>query len=265
MEKLLEPGDKVLLLDSRGRRYLVTLQEGGAFHFHKGIVSHDAMIGCPEGIRIRSTKGEVVVAVRPTLAEYVLKMSRGAQIVYPKDLGAILVRGDVFPGATVVEAGAGSGSLTIALLRAVGPAGRVVTYEVREDFAAKARENVEAYLGPAPNLDIRLGSIYEGIEETDVDRVVLDLPEPWRALESAAAALRSGGILVSYLPTILQVHQLAEGFRLDERWFQVSTDETLVRTWHVATTSVRPDHRMVAHTGFLTTARKVRALQETPS
>jgi tRNA (adenine57-N1/adenine58-N1)-methyltransferase len=257
LERPLEPGEKVLLLDSRGRRYLVTLKEGGSFHFHRGIVFHDALIGCPEGLRVRSTRGEILVAVRPTLAEYVLKMSRGAQIVYPKDLGAILVRADVFPGATVVEAGAGSGSLTIALLRAVGSSGRVVTYEVREDFAAKARENVEAYLGPSPNLDIRLGSIYEAIEETDVDRVVLDLPEPWRALEPTAAALRSGGILVSYLPTILQVHQLTEGLRLDERWFGVSTDETLVRTWHVETASVRPDHRMVAHTGFLTTARKV--------
>jgi tRNA (adenine57-N1/adenine58-N1)-methyltransferase catalytic subunit len=257
MEKLLEPGEKVLLLDSRGRRYLVTLQPGGSFHFHRGIVGHDALIGCPEGVRVRSTKGEVVVALRPTLAEYVLKMSRGAQIVYPKDLGTVLVRGDIFPGATVVEAGAGSGSLTIALLRAVGPAGRVVTYEVREDFAAKARTNVEAYVGPAPNLEIRLASIYEGIGETGVDRVVLDLPEPWRALGPASRALRSGGILLSYLPTILQVHQLVEGFRLDACWAQVATDETLVRTWHIETASVRPDHRMVAHTGFVTTARRV--------
>lgn len=257
MEKLLEPGEKVLLLDSRGRRYLVTLQPGGTFHFHRGIVEHDALIGCPEGVKVRSTKGDVVVALRPTLAEYVLKMSRGAQIVYPKDLGTVLVRGDVFPGATVVEAGAGSGSLTIALLRAVGPAGRVVTYEVREDFAAKAQANVEAYVGPAPNLEIRLGSIYDGIEETGVDRVVLDLPEPWRALGPAAHALRSGGILVSYLPTILQVHQLTEGLRDDACWAQVTTDETLVRTWHVETASVRPDHRMVAHTGFITTARRV--------
>jgi len=257
MEKLFEAGEKALLLDSRGRRYLVTLQKGGAFHFHRGIVDHDALIGSPEGTRVRSTRGDVVLAVRPTLAEYVLKMSRGAQIVYPKDLGAMLVRADIFPGATVVEAGAGSGALTTALLRAVGPGGRVVTYEVREDFAAKARENVEAFLGPAPNLEIRLGSIYEGIGETGVDRVVLDLPEPWRALEPAACALRSGGILLSYLPTILQIHQLAEGLRQDARWSQVSTDETLVRTWHVETSSVRPDHRMVAHTGFITTARRV--------
>jgi tRNA (adenine57-N1/adenine58-N1)-methyltransferase catalytic subunit len=257
MEKLLEPGEKVLLLDSRGRRYLVTLAKGGAFHFHRGIVDHDALIGCPEGTRVRSTRGEVVLAVRPTLAEYVLKMSRGAQIVYPKDLGAVMVRGDIYPGATVVEAGAGSGSLTTALLRAVGPGGRVVTYEVREDFAAKARENVEAYLGPAPNLEIRLASIYDGIEETEVDRLVLDLPEPWRALEPAARALRSGGILLSYLPTILQVHQLVERLHQDPCWSQVATDETLVRTWHVEAASVRPDHRMVAHTGFVTTARRV--------
>ena len=257
MENLLEPGEKVLLVDSRGRRYLVTLQPGGSFHFHRGIVAHDALIGCPEGVKVRSTKGEVVVALRPTLAEYVLKMSRGAQIVYPKDLGAVLLRGDIFPGATVVEAGAGSGSLTIALLRAVGPAGRVVTYEIREDFAATARSNVEAYVGPAPNLEIRIGSVYEGIDEAGVDRVVLDLPEPWRALGSAARALRSGGILLSYLPTILQVHELVEGLRADACWAQTATDETFVRSWHVEPASVRPDHRMVGHTGFITTARRV--------
>jgi tRNA (adenine57-N1/adenine58-N1)-methyltransferase len=156
-----------------------------------------------------------------------------------------------------VEAGAGSGALTLALLRAVGPAGCVVTYEVREDFAATARANVEALSGPVPNLEVRLASIYDGIAQTEVDRVVLDLPEPWRAVVPAADALRGGGILVSYLPTILQVHQLAEALRADDRWAQVTTDETLVRTWHVEPASVRPDHRMVAHTGFITTARRV--------
>jgi tRNA (adenine57-N1/adenine58-N1)-methyltransferase catalytic subunit len=257
MDGRLEAGDKVLLVDSRGRRYLVTLQEGGSFHYHRGIVAHDALIGCPEGSRIRSTKGDVVTALRPTLAEYILKMSRGAQIVYPKDVGSVLIRGDVYPGATVVEAGAGSGALTIALLRAVGPGGRVVTYEVREDFAAKAGDNIRAFMGDVPNLEIRLASIYDGIEERDVDRIVLDLPEPWRALPPAAAALRSGGLLVSYLPTILQVHELVEELRGDECWAQVLMDETLVRTWHVEPASVRPDHRMVAHTGFVTTARRV--------
>jgi tRNA (adenine57-N1/adenine58-N1)-methyltransferase len=257
MDKFLEAGEKVLLLDSRGRRYLVTLQAGGSFHFHRGIIAHDDLIGAPEGTRLRSTRNEVVVALRPTLADYVLKMARGAQIVYPKDIGPVLLRGDIFPGATVVEAGAGSGSLTLALLRAVGPSGRVITYEVREDFAAQARENVEAFMGEAPNLEIRLASIYDGIAELDVDRVVLDLPEPWQALGPAVRSLRPGGILLSYLPTILQVHQLVEAMKEDPCWALVSTDETLFRTWHVDTASVRPDHRMVAHTGFITTTRRI--------
>jgi tRNA (adenine57-N1/adenine58-N1)-methyltransferase len=257
MDKFLESGEKVLLLDSRGRRYLVTLQAGGTFHFHRGIVAHDDLIGAPEGTRVRSTRNEVVVALRPTLADYVLKMSRGAQIVYPKDIGPVLLRGDIFPGATVVEAGAGSGSLTLALLRAVGPSGRVITYEMREDFAAQARANVEAFMGEASNLEIRLGNVYEGIAELDVDRVVLDLPEPWRALGPAARSLRPGGILLAYLPTILQVHQLVEAMKEDPCWALDSTDETLFRTWHVDTASVRPDHRMVAHTGFITTTRRI--------
>jgi tRNA (adenine57-N1/adenine58-N1)-methyltransferase len=256
-EQPLAPGERVLLIDSRSRRYLITLQVGGAFHFHRGILAHDGLIGGPEGRVVRSTGGEALLVLRPTLAEFVLKMRRGAQVVYPKDLAMIMLLGDVFPGAVVVEAGAGSGALTMALLRAVGPHGRVITYEVREDFATLARANVEAFLGEAPNLEIRLGSVYEAIDERGVDRVVLDLPEPWRAAPHAAVALRSGGIMVSYLPTTLQVHQLTVALREDPRWALIGSQETLVRTWHVEATSVRPDHRMVGHTGFLTVARRI--------
>jgi tRNA (adenine57-N1/adenine58-N1)-methyltransferase catalytic subunit len=184
-------------------------------------------------------------------------MKRGAQVVYPKDLAMILLHGDVHPGAIVLEAGAGSGALTMALLRAVGPEGRVVTYELREDFAALARANVEAFLGKAENLEIKIGSVYERVEETDIDRVVLDVPEPWRVLEGAARALRPGGIFVAYLPTVLQVHSLVEALREDPSWTLVSSFETLVRPWHVEGRSVRPEHRMVAHTGFITTARRI--------
>lgn len=233
------------------------LQRGQSFHCHRGIVSHDALIGQPEGTTVRTNTGATLVAVRPTLGEFVLKMKRGAQVVYPKDIAMILMHGDIFPGARVVEAGAGSGALTLGLLRAVGPEGRVTTYELREDFAAVARANVEAYAGKAENLEIRIGDVYEDIAETDVDRIVLDLPEPWRVLGPASSALRPGGIFVSYLPTILQVSQLVEALRADPAWAMIHPFEALVRGWHVDGRSVRPDHRMVAHTGFITTARRI--------
>jgi tRNA (adenine57-N1/adenine58-N1)-methyltransferase len=233
------------------------LQRGQSFHFHKGILSHDALIGEPEGTTLKTNTGATLLALRPTMAEFVLKMKRGAQVVYPKDIAMILLQADVFPGARVLEAGAGSGALTLGLLRAVGAEGSVVTYEIREDFAAVARANVDAYLGKAENLEIRLADVYEGIAETDLDRIVLDLPEPWRVLEHAASALRSGGILAAYLPTILQVHTLVEAMRADRGWAMISPFEALVRPWHIDGRSVRPDHRMVAHTGFITTARRI--------
>ncbi|TMK50141.1 MAG: tRNA (adenine-N1)-methyltransferase [Actinobacteria bacterium] len=260
-----EPGERVLLLDDRGRRYLITLQQGQSYHFHRGIVAHDLLIGQPEGVTVRTTSGAAVIALRPTFAEFVLKMKRGAQVVYPKDLAMILLHGDVYPGANVLEAGAGSGALTMALLRAVGPEGRVVTYELREDFAALARSNVEAFLGKAENLEIKIGSVYEPVEETGIDRIVLDVPEPWRVLEGAARALRPGGIFVAYLPTVLQIHSLVEALHEDPSWTLVSSFETLVRPWHVEGRSVRPEHRMVAHTGFITTARRILAPKFLPS
>jgi tRNA (adenine57-N1/adenine58-N1)-methyltransferase len=241
-------------MDSKGRRYLVTLADGASFQSHAGSLPHSELIGRNEGVLVRTTLGARLRAVRPTLAEYVLKMPRGAQVIYPKDLGPILILADVFPGARVLEAGVGSGALTMALLRAVGAHGSVLGYEIREDFAARARRNVDAFLGPATPLDIEVRDIYEGIEATDLDRVVLDLPEPWRVVKYAEATLRPGGILFSYLPTVGQVARLwdelaASAFGMAE------TVEVLQRSWHVEGASVRPDHRMVAHTGFLTTAR----------
>ncbi len=245
-------------MDDRGRRYLITLQQGQSYHFHRGIVAHDLLIGQPEGVTVRTTSGAAVIALRPTFAEFVLKMKRGAQVVYPKDLAMILLHGDVYPGANVLEAGAGSGALTMALLRAVGPEGRVVTYELRDDFAALARANVEAFLGKAENLEIKMGNVYEPVEETDI-------PEPWRVLGGAGRALRPGGIFVAYLPTILQVHSLVEALHEDPSWTLVSSFEALVRPWHVEGRSVRPEHRMVAHTGFITTARRLLAPKFLPS
>lgn len=247
----LRAGEKVVLVDSRDRTYLVTLRDGAEFHTHAGVTPHSAIIGRSEGVTVRSSSGARFLVVRPTLADFVLNMPRGAQVVYPKDLGPLLVLADVFPGALVVEAGVGSGALSLALLRA---GARVVGYEVRPDFAKVARANVEAFLGAGVEYRVIEHDVYGGIPEPDVDRVVLDLPEPWRVVKHAESALRPGGVFVAYLPTIGQVAQLREA--LDHSAFGLArTVEVLERSWHVRGQSVRPDHRMVAHTGFLTAAR----------
>lgn len=251
-----EPGERALLLDDRGRRYLITLRVGAQFHSHRGTVDHDAILGSPEGVRLRTTMGMPLVAFRPSLADFVLKMPRGAQVIYPKDLGHILVFADVAPGHTVLEAGTGSGGLTLALVRAVGERGRVISYERRADFHGRARENIEAFLGKIPaTLDLRLGDIADGIPEREVDRVVLDVAEPWSVIPVVRQALRPGGIFCFYLPTVLQVHQTVVALEETGGFTEIATTETLLRPWHVERVSMRPDHRMVAHTGFVTTAR----------
>ena len=246
-------GEVIVLADSKGRHYLVRLDEGGEFHTHTGVVPHTELLGQAEGITVRSTTGARYTALRPTLADFVLRMPRGAQVVYPKDLGPILVIGDIHPGVRVLESGVGSGALSMAMLR-VGA--EVVGYELREDFATKAAENVAAFLGEeaAARFRVELRDVYEGIAESDLDRVVLDLPEPWRVVKHAQEALRPGGIFVAYTPSIIQVAQLREA--LAESDFELAeTIEVLQRTWYVEGQAVRPDHRMVAHTGFLTSAR----------
>jgi tRNA (adenine57-N1/adenine58-N1)-methyltransferase catalytic subunit len=254
-------GDRVLLVDAKARRYLITLAEGATFSTHAGSIPHAELIGAPEGTVVRTTHGAKLRAVRPTLSEFILKMPRGAQVIYPKDIGPILVLADIFPGARVLEAGVGSGALSMALLRAVGPNGAVVGYEIREDFAARAVRNVESFLGPGLPYRVEIRDVYDGIDPADteaggLDRVVLDLPEPWRVVKHAEAGLRPGGILLAYLPTIGQVSRLRE--ELDGSGFGMAeTVEVLQRSWHVEGQSVRPDHRMVAHTGFLTWARLV--------
>lgn len=252
-----EPGERALLVDRKNRRYLVTLAPGAQFHTHTGFVPHEELIGQPEGVVVRSTTGAWYQAVRPTLADFVLKMPRGAQVIYPKDLGPILLLADVFPGARILESGVGSGALSMTLLRA----GAVVTgYELRADFAARARANVGSFLGAeaAERYQVEERDVYEGIDGSGFDRVVLDLPEPWRVVKHAEEALGPGGIFVAYTPSIVQATQLRA--TLAESGFAFAeTQEVLVRTWHVEGQAVRPDHRMVAHTGFLTSARLVGA------
>jgi len=254
MRRAFAAGDRVLLTDNRRRRHLITLQEGGEFHTHAGVVAHDALIGADEGVTVRTSKGARLTAVRPTLSEYVLEMPRGAQVIYPKDLGPILMLADVFPGARILESGIGSGALTMALLRAVGRTGHVTGYEIRPDFAERAVRNVHGFLGDEVPLTVEVRDVYEGIDVDELDRLVLDLPEPWRVVKHAIEALRPGGILVSYLPTILQVGRLRDELA-SSPFGMVETLEVLQRGWHVEGQSIRPDHRMVAHTGFLTHAR----------
>ena len=254
MSRPFAAGERALFFDNKGRRYLVTLTEGGEFHTHAGPVSHDAVLGQEEGCTVRSARGARYTVVRPTLAEVVLKMPRGAQVIYPKDLGPMLLLADIFPGARVLEAGVGSGALSMTLLRA---GAEIIGYELREDFARRAYANVAAFLGAEEaerRYHVQVRDVYAGIDETGLDRIMLDLPEPWRVVKHAAAALRPGGIVVVYLPSITQVSQLREA--LDDSPFGMAeTLEVLQRTWHIEGQAVRPDHRMVAHTGFLTHAR----------
>jgi tRNA (adenine57-N1/adenine58-N1)-methyltransferase len=246
-------GDQVLLVDGKKRRYLVRLAAGGEFHTHAGVVAHDDLIGSLEGSSFRSTHGSSFLAIRPTLAEFVLEMPRGAQVIYPKDLGPILMLADIFPGARVLESGVGSGALSMTLVRA----GAVVRgYELREDFANRATRNVATFLGSEAleRYTVERRDVYEGIDETDLDRVLVDLPEPWRVAKHAAKAMHRGGVLVAYTPQITQAVQLRD--ELSGQGFgMLDTIEVLNRGWHIEGQSVRPDHRMVAHTGFLTSAR----------
>lgn len=246
-------GESVLLIDRKGRRYLVDLAPGAEFHSHAGSIAHDQIIGVPEGRTLRSSRGAPVTAVRPTLSDFVLKMPRGAQVIYPKDLGPILIQADIFAGARVFESGLGSGALSCALLRA---GAEISGYELRQDFYERARANVERFCGAAAidRYRTEIRDVYAGIDETGCDRVILDLPEPWRVVEHAAAALRQGGIMVAYTPSIIQASQFRRAL-CDSPFGMAQTVEVLQRGWHIEAAAVRPDHRMVAHTGFLTQCR----------
>ena len=251
-------GDLVQLTDPKGRMHTIELVAGKDFHTHRGPVAHDDLIGKPEGIVVMSQGGTAYVALRPLLADYVLSMPRGATVVYPKDAAQIVALADIFPGARVIEAGAGSGGLTCGLLRAVGADGMVSSYEKREDFAEVAARNVERFFGgPHPAWRLTLGDVADKCTDEDVDRVVLDMLAPWEVLDTVAAAMTPGGVICCYVATTTQLSRTVESLREHGGFTEPTAWESLVRGWHIDGLAVRPEHRMIGHTGFLVTARRM--------
>lgn len=251
-------GDQVQLTDPKGRHHTITLQDGKEFHTHKGSFKHDQLIGQPEGSVVVSTGGTAYLALRPLLSDYVLSMPRGAAVVYPKDAGQIVAMADVFPGARVVEAGVGSGALTMSLLRAAGEHGMVHSYERRADFAKIAAENVERFFGaPHPAWKLTVGDLVTELDDAEADRVVLDMLAPWECVAAAANVLVPGGVLCCYVATTTQLSRTVETIRESKRFTEPVSWESMVRTWHVEGLAVRPDHRMIGHTGFLVAARRM--------
>jgi len=256
-------GETVVLRDGRGRRSLIVLRAGATWHSHSGALEHDALIGRPEGTAVATPKGVEILALRPTREDFILKMKRGAQVVYPKDQAMIVSLADVRPGMHVLEAGAGSGALTLALIDAVGPQGRVTSCEHREDHADIARSNVARFHGgPPANWDLVVADAGAVLAERPVDRVVLDLLEPWLLVDAVSTSLAPGGILVTYVPSVPQMMRVSEALAASGRFTDIASLETLVRGWDIEGLAVRPAHRMVAHTAFLTRARRVPRREE---
>ncbi|MFB9732694.1 tRNA (adenine-N1)-methyltransferase [Ornithinimicrobium kibberense] len=256
------PGDRVQLTDPKGRLHTITLEPGRQFHTHRGHLRHDDLIGAPDGSVVRHSSGADYLALRPLLSDYVLSMPRGAQVVYPKDAGMIVTYADIFPGATVVEAGVGSGALSLSLLRAVGDSGRLLSIERRQDFADIARANARAFFGQDhPAWTVTVGDLVEtlpdAVEPGTVDRVVLDMLAPWECLDVVGDALAPGGVLICYVATATQLSRVAEAARTHGGWTEPQAWESLVRDWHLEGLAVRPQHRMHGHTGFLLTVRRL--------
>lgn len=260
-------GDLVQLTDNRGRHHTISLVAGARFHSHKGAVSHDELIGSPEGVVVHSGGGMGYLALRPILEDYVLSMGRKAAIIYPKDAFAIVGLAGIEPGSAVVEAGAGSGALTCFLLNAVGPGGSVHSVEVRPEFAANASRNVQRWFGESPpqwRLDVAALQDLPG-DEPPVDAAVLDMLAPWECIDAVAARVRPGGRLVVYVATTTQMSRLVEQLRADGRWTEPRATESMVRTWHLEGLAVRPDHRMIGHTAFLVVCRRLAPGQQPPT
>jgi tRNA (adenine57-N1/adenine58-N1)-methyltransferase catalytic subunit len=254
----LAAGERITLTDPKGRRHSVVLAVGGQFHTAKGTVSHNELISQPEGIVVRSTGGTTFLAMRPLLYEFTVTMPRGAAVIYPKDAAQVLMSADIFPGARVLEAGAGSGALTCTLLRAIGPSGHLTSYERREDFANLARRNVENFFGASPhNWDLRVGDVVEALSEEPLDRVVLDMLAPWDCVSAVADVLVPGGVFCAYVTTTTQLAQTVETLRVNTGFTEPEATESLIRAWHVEGLAVRPRHNMVGHTGFVITSRRM--------
>jgi len=252
-----QAGEDILLISPKGEEHLVTLTPGKSFGTHKGNLPHDDLIGKEDGGRAWTAMGSEYRAFRPTYMQFIMNQKRHAQIIYPKDTGTILMWADIFPGATVVEAGIGWGALTIKLLEAVGPAGKVISYEVREDFAESGARTVHRYLGVCEHHEVKVRDVYLGIDERNVDRIVLDLPEPWQVAPHAREALAPGGIVLSYLPSTMQVKQLCDRYAEEGGFAEPETFEVILRPWHVKGMSVRPVQWMFSHSAFLVVTRKI--------
>ncbi|NOS01690.1 tRNA (adenine-N1)-methyltransferase [Mycobacteroides abscessus] len=260
-------GDRVQLTDAKGRHYTMVLEPGKEFHTHRGAIVHDEVIGIPEGSVVKSTNGDQFLVLRPLLLDYVLSMPRGAQVIYPKDAAQIVHDGDIFPGARVLEAGAGSGALTCSLLRAVGPQGAVISYEIREDHAEHAVRNVTTFFGERPdNWDLVIGDLAERpADASSVDRVVLDMLAPWETLPAVAETLVPGGVLIVYVATVTQLSRVVEALREQQCWTEPRSWETMQRGWNVVGLAVRPEHSMRGHTAFLVSARRLAPGTITPT
>lgn len=255
-------GDRVQLTGPKGRLHTITLREGGELHTHHGVLRHELLVGQPDGSVVANSGGHEYLALRPLLRDFVMSMPRGAAIVYPKDAAQILANADIFPGATVVEAGVGSGALSLWLLRAIGAEGRLLSFERRTEFAEVAQANVETFLGHRPdNWEVIVGDLADALTQAvapaSIDRVVLDMLAPWECIDTVAEALTPGGVVLCYVATATQLSRTAEYLRASGLFTEPESTETMVRGWHVEGLAVRPDHRMVAHTGFLITARRL--------
>ena len=251
-------GDRVQLTDAKGKLYSITLSVGSEWHTHKGVLKHETLVGLPEG-SIVATSGELKFqAFRPLLADYVLSMPRGATIVYPKDAAMIIGIADIKPGIKVLEAGVGSGALSISILRAVGESGHLHSVEIRDDFAKISQENVKSYFSDLPkNWKLTVGALQEQKLESDYDRVILDMLSPWECVETAAQALVPGGVFLSYVATTTQLSKIAEAIKDNGNFTEPESSETIVRGWHHEGLAVRPQHRIIGHTGFLIFARRM--------
>ena len=256
---LFQYGDRVQLTDAKGKLHTITLKEGAEFHTHRGWLKHDEIVGLPQGITVETTAGLKFLAFKPLLADYVLSMPRGATIVYPKDAALIVGMADIAPGSRVIEAGVGSGALSISLLRAVGPTGSLASYERRSEFADIARKNVENYFGELPsNWSLSLGSLQDEPDRSRrFDRMVLDMLAPWECVDLASEILEAGGVLLAYVATTTQLSVMAEAIKDSANFTEPESTESLVRGWHHEGLAVRPQHRMIGHTGFLIQARRL--------